>query len=193
MEMTPFFGDYSYRLLTWDELRPLFEQHRTKSFNRNLYFNVVGALSESEREASQLLSKNTGNLYRLNVGIYHQNEFVGWHFGVQESNEKYNMRNTALFPEHRNKGVYSALLPHILSIIEKKGFQIIYSRHHATNNAVIVPKLKAGFTITGFEITDRFGTLIHLSYFFNPLRRKAMLFRTGEEVPDEETLGLINF
>ncbi|MBS1537033.1 MAG: GNAT family N-acetyltransferase [Bacteroidetes bacterium] len=193
METIAFFDEYSYRLLTWDELRPLFEMHRTKSFSHNMYFNVVGALSESEREASQLLSKNTGNLFRLNVGIYYQNEFVGWHFGGQESNEKYYMRNTALFPEHRGKGVYSALLPHILSIIEKKGFQIIYSRHHATNNAVIVPKLKAGFIITGFEITDQFGTLVHLSYYFNPLRRKAMLFRTGEEVPDEETLGLINF
>ncbi len=192
METVPLFGDYSFRLLSWDELRPMFEEQRVKVFNRSLYFDVIASLSEAEREAGQLLNQNKGDLYRLSMGIYHQNEFIGWHFGVQGNSDKYNMRNTALFSEHRNRGVYSALLPHVLTIIKQKGFQVVYSRHHATNNAVIVPKLKAGFIISGFEITDKFGVLVHLSYYFNSLRKKAMQFRTGEIRPDDEIRRLIN-
>ena len=55
-----------------------------------------------------------------------------------------------------------------------------------TNNAVIIPKLKAGFVISGFEVSDRFGTLVQLSYYFNPLRRKMMDVRVGQRKPDEE-------
>ena len=56
----------------------------------------------------------------------------------------------------------------------------------ATNSAVLVPKLKAGFIITAFEMSDVYGLLVHMSYFANPVRRKAMNFRSGMTIPDEE-------
>lgn len=192
MNAIPLIGDYSYRLLSWDELHQMFEEHKAKVFNRSLYFDVLASLSEAEQNAITVLSENIGNPYRLSIGIYHKDEFIGWHLGKQEDSDKFFMRNTGIFPEHRNQGVYSALLPHILSTIEQKGFQVVCSRHHASNNAVIVPKLKAGFIISGFELSDKYGVLVHLSYYFNPLRRKAMQFRTGEVKPNDELRKLIN-
>lgn len=184
MDSTPLFGDYSYRLLHWDDMRPLFQQHRAQVFD-GISFNVEGALTEAERDAQKRLAQNLGNPYRLSIALYCKEEFIGWHFGWQETSDKFYMCNTAIFPEHRNRGIYSALLPHILSILQAEGFQLVTSRHHATNNAVIVPKLKAGFTISAFEISDRHGILVHLYYYFNPLRRKAMEVRAGHERPDD--------
>jgi hypothetical protein len=103
------------------------------------------------------------------------------------------MRNSAILPNHRRKGLYSALLREVVIKLEKKGFQVITSRHNAGNNDVIIPKLKAGFLITGIELSDAFGTLVNLSYFTNPLRRKVTLYRSGDQYPDEEVkkhLGL---
>ncbi len=66
------------------------------------------------------------------------------------------------------------MLPKILQILKKQGFQKVTSRHSVTNNNVIVPKLKAGFVITGFEISEVFGLLIILTYYFNDTRRKLV-------------------
>jgi hypothetical protein len=40
--------------------------------------------------------------------------------------------------------------------------------------------------ITGIEVSDVFGVLVHLSYFFNPLRRKVLDVRVGQARPDAE-------
>jgi hypothetical protein len=83
-------------------------------------------------------------------------------------------------------------LPEILNILQEKGFQEVYSRHKATNNKVIVPKLQAGFYITKMEISISFGILVHLSYFFNEKNRKALQFWTGQYRPNEDFKKYIN-
>jgi GNAT superfamily N-acetyltransferase len=165
---------------------PLFQAHRAEIFPGTFDFNVREALSAEERAASARLRERLGAPYTLNLGIYRGDELAGWSFGWQESAEKYYMTNTGIFPQHQGKGIYSALLPRILDILRGEGFQIVTSRHTATNNRVLVPKLKAGFIISGFEISDVFGLLVHLSYFFNPVRRKVMDVRAGQARPDED-------
>jgi len=133
-----------------------------------------------------------GTPYRLNVGIYQKREFVGWSTGVQSDADTYHMINTGLLPDHQGKGIYTALLPQILQILKAEGFQVVFSRHVVTNNRVLVPKLKAGFLITHFELSDMFGLLVHLSYFFNPARRKLLNVRAGQLAPDDEVKRILN-
>jgi GNAT superfamily N-acetyltransferase len=187
------FGDYTVRSMEDQEFGPLIRQYRPVVFDRSLSFNVQEALSAEETEAVALLRARTGTPYRLILGIFHREEFVGWSFGRQDGHERYNMVNTGILPEHQNKGIYTALLPRILEMVRKEGFQIAYSRHAATNNQVLIPKLKAGFIISGVELSDLFGTLVHLSYFFNPLRRKVMDVRSGQSVPDQEVRRYMRF
>jgi hypothetical protein len=101
--------------------------------------------------------------------------------------------NTGILPQHQGQGIYSALLPRILDMLQHEGFQIVYSRHVATHNQVLVPKLKAGFVMTGIEVSDVFGVLVHLSYFFNPLRRKVLEVRVGQARPDAEVKRYMPF
>jgi hypothetical protein len=96
------------------------------------------------------------------------------------------MVNTAMLPQHQGKGIYSALLPRIPSALQREGFQIVYSRHVATHNQILVPKLKAGCVMTGIEVSDVFGVLVRLSSFVNPLRRKVLDVRVGQARPDAE-------
>ena len=96
-------------------------------------------------------------------------------------------------PTASGEGYLLALLPRILGALQHEGFQIVYSRHVATNNQVLVPKLKAGFVITGIEVSDVFGVLVHLSYFFNPLRRKVLDVRVGQARPDAEVKQYMPF
>jgi hypothetical protein len=187
------FGNYTIRVLEDTEFSPLFRQYRPIIFQTMLDFDVQQALSMEEKTATARLRARMGRPFRLNVGIYHNQEFIGWSFGIQESAEKYYMVNTAMFPQHQGKGVYSALLPCILGTLQSEGFQIVYSRHVATHNQVLVPKLKAGFIITGVELSDVFGVLVHLSYFFNPIRRKVLDVRVGQTRPDAEVKRFMPF
>jgi hypothetical protein len=74
----------------------------------------------------------------------------------------------------------------VIELVTKQGFQLITSSHNATNSAIIIPKLKAGFIITGFELSDTFGLLVNLTYYTNATRRKIMDFKAGQTRPDDE-------
>jgi hypothetical protein len=99
--------------------------------------------------------------------------------GLQESSEIFYMVNSAVLPPFRKKGIYAKLASTVVQEAVELGFQVVYSKHVATNNAVLIPKLKAGFTITSFEVSDQYGVLVHLKWYANSARRKMMDFRAG--------------
>ena len=186
-------GNYTMRVLDDAEFGPLFRQYRPIMFQTMLDFDVQQALSMEEHTAITQLRERMGTPFRLHIGIYHDQEFIGWSFGRQDSAERYSMVNTAILPQHQGKGIYSALLPRLLRVLQREGFQIVYSRHVATHHQILVPKLKAGFVMTGIEVSDVFGVLVHLSYFFNPLRRKVLDVRVGQARPDAEVKRYMPF
>jgi hypothetical protein len=181
------------RVLDDAEFGPLFRQYRPIVFQTMLDFDVQQALSMKEHTATARLRERMGAPFRLHIGIYHHQEFIGWSFGRQDSAEKYYMVSTAILPPHQGKRIYSALLQRLLGALQREGFQVVYSRHVATHNQILVPKLKAGFVITGIEVSDVFGVLVHLSYFFNPLRRKVLDVRVGQARPDAEVKRYMPF
>lgn len=189
--MPQLIGDYSYEVLSAEAFRPLFAEYRPVVFAGTSSFNPRDHYSDAEVTALDALRSNVAGAYRLHVGIFYRDQFVGWHFGQQLELDRFYMTNTGLLEEHRRRGLYTALLPVVLDQLRQKGFQIVFSRHNLTNNAVIIPKLKAGFVISGFEVDDRFGTLVQLSYYFNPLRRKVLDVRVGQSRPDDETRDLL--
>ncbi len=184
---TPLFGDYSFVAMSAQEFAPLFTQYRPAVFGQTFSYQPEDTYSAQEILAVRRLQRQMSNRYRLRLGIYHRrSEFVGWTVGWQRDNDAYYMANSGILPTHQNKGVYSHLLPALLEITRAEGFQIIESRHTASNNRVIIPKLKAGFQLSGFEVSDQFGTLVWLRYYFNETRRRMVDVRTGEQTPDDD-------
>lgn len=178
---------YEIRELSGEEFAPLWNEYAPKIFDDNSQiFRVYQFLSDEEKAKAKDLQGFLGSQYQLRLGVYNHGEFAGWCAGHQESAETYYMRNSAILPRHRRKGLYTALLETALSTLTAKGFQKVYSRHSATNNDVIIPKLKVGFTISALEVTDMFGVLVHLTYFPKELRRKMMVYRVGDAKPDDE-------
>lgn len=185
---------YTIREMPAETFWPEFDKHSKTIFMDNATaFMWRQHISDEEKENLKTLGKNMGAPLIIRLGLFHGEEFVGWTFGDQQSGDTYYMRNSAIVESHRRKGLYTALLTTKLDLLKERGFQKIYSRHNATNNAVIIPKLKVGFTIAAMEVDDMFGTLVHLTYLTNPLRRQVMIFRTGDLKPDQkmkEVLGM---
>lgn len=177
---------FELKKVSAEEFRPMFKINRPKLFSETFTFRYNEALSDRELESQKRLQDNMGKPYELYFILYFQGNLAGWTFGRQIDGEKFYMVNSAIMPEYRLKGLYKQLLNAVINETTNEGFQVVYSRHVATNSAVLVPKLKAGFIITSFELTDNSGLLVHLSYYTNPIRRKAMDFRSGQCSPDEE-------
>ncbi|MFN8547534.1 MAG: hypothetical protein U0527_06065 [Candidatus Eisenbacteria bacterium] len=192
MSEYPLVQDYVAREMAWHELMPFLRQHRDAVFGDTWSADTASLLSEEERAAQEKLGALMASAYRLTVGIFRGDTLVGWSFGVQQSREHYYMINSGILPEHQAKDLHGAS-PGDSVASRARGFQVITSRHVVTNNRVIIPKLRAGFVITGCEVTDHFGTLVLLAYFTNPKRRALYDVRAGQARPEGEvrrSLGL---
>lgn len=149
-------------------------------------------LSEEERAGHRALKKAFGFPNAIRLGAYAEEKLIGWTVGWQDGESSFYMANSAVLPEYRRQGVYRTLVNTLLDLLREKGFQLIRSRHVATNSPVIIAKLKQGFVINGMELHDAFGTLVQLSYYLNAGRRKLIDVRAGLSRPDAEIASLMN-
>ena len=72
----------------------------------------------------------------------------------------------------RRTGIYSELARLVIDEAKSRGYSVIWSRHAANNNAVIVAKLKLGFFVSGFEYSEVYGPLVRLTYLLREKRRQ---------------------
>lgn len=173
---------------------PLFGALYKKTFSRDHVFFADAHYDEVEKEKMKSLGQTFQHKLYLHLGLFTKDDqFVGFSFGVQESEESFYVICSAVDESFQKKGLYSMLLDEVIRFASDKGFQIIYGTHCATNNAVLIPKLKKGFIINKMELSDSFGVILHLSYFTNPLRRKVLDYRAGHRKPDEELKNIFKF
>lgn len=186
MEPIHLFDSYYFREATMEEFEPFFREKRPVVFSNSLNIMVEDWLTDEDKQKQKELFALIKDRYSLRIFLMKDEEIIGWHVGRQVDQEQYHMSNTGIFKEYQGKGIYSAFLVKLLEIFKQKGFQKIVSRHHASNNIVLIAKLKAGFVVTGFEIDERFGIFVILSFIFNDKRLNAYKFRTGSVMPDED-------
>lgn len=112
-------------------------------------------------------------------------EVVGAYWGQQQTFGRYYMVFSVVHPAWQRRGLYRALLARVMAATAASGFREISSRHRVDNNAVIIPKLQAGFTIAGFEVAPRYGLLVHLRYYPSAAMRAAFEYRVDGAHADE--------
>ena len=177
-----------YELETVDQevFQPIFKEHMAAHFHkdRDLYM-PQSLLAPVEKEKLQALqnrfSKST--LVQLQYLLYKVTgsvrELAGWTWGIQIDGGTFYMANSVVFPEHRRQGLYSKMVAQIVSDAEELGFLKIKSLHVASNNPVIIAKLRMGFFIQGVEQDERYGTLVKLIYYTKDHGKRVFEFRTG--------------
>lgn len=173
--------------LSEEEFQPIWDKYRDQMFGDDHSYSFWKLMTEEEKEQIKHLGKDLGEKINIRLVAYDkEGHIAGWSWGFQESRVTFYMANSAVLPKYQRQGLYSSLMNEMITRAKTLGFQLIYSRHCATNNAVLIPKLKAGFVISKMEICDIFGVLIHLHYYTNKTRRKIMDYRCGQTVPDKE-------
>ena len=185
------FDGYEIREMSQEEFDPHFRPLVKKIFGDDTQsFRAQSTITRRDEPKVAALRANMGTPHVLRLGVFHKTKFVGWHTGLQtDGGAAFYMQNSAILKRHRRKGLYAALLERTIKIVDKMGYQAIYSRHHMTNNAVLIPKLQRGFKITSFELSDRYGSLVQLTRYKSKTRNKVLDYRVGLIKPDEELLS----
>ena len=116
---------------------------------------------------------------KIRIAVFRGETLVGFTNGWSNENAGFYVGASAIHPDHRRNGLYSELVWAVLKITRTEGFQRVESHHRATNNPVLIAKLKLGFVLTGLEVSDAMGLLAKLTYFHNPERRKLLDARVG--------------
>ena len=179
-EHTITLGTY-YQLSRMSEVdfRSLVDERSAVYFRASSPSDVEAGLTIRERERIDYRSSAFGERDTMYWAIVHRSDIVGWSQWQQTDTDILTMRNTAIDPAHRRKGLYTALLPVVINHARSEGYQRIVSTHHASNNAVIIPKLKAGFIITGLNINEKYGAMITLTYYVYEGRLRCAQERIG--------------
>ncbi len=170
---------YIFSFVSSEVFFPIFRELRPKVFVENNDVDYSAYWTKEEQTKFNELQAKCRTEVRSYLLCKDDDKIVGWSFGYQKDAEEFYMVNSAVLPEYRMRGVYNHLLELMIEKARKDGFQIISSNHHASNNAILIPKLKFGFKITGMRLHPRFGTLLDLQYFTNEKVGSVLDYRTG--------------
>ncbi len=156
----------------------------------NKIFSDTHTLVNSELYSAEQLQQSEVNRARfdklesLYCLLMLDEECIGWHFGFQYGPLSYYMCNSAIVPEHQRNGYYTFLAQQVMSEAHRRGYLKITSRHHPTNTAVLIAKLKLGFIVSGMQLSANFGTLLELEWNASSKVNDVMKVRCGALKPD---------
>lgn len=118
-------------------------------------------------------------LPRLRIAARHGDELIGWTYGFASFTDSWMMATSAVLPAHRRRGIYTALCETCTALVAEAGYRVVESHHVATNNPILIAKLRLGFHVTGLQLSPTMGTLLTLEKPLDDLRRTALLARSG--------------
>ncbi|MEO1451266.1 MAG: GNAT family N-acetyltransferase [Bacteroidota bacterium] len=170
---------FSVKELSPREFAAYFKEQRNLVYGAVTKLDVMGLLEERERKLLHQLGGRLRQRYSLYLQFLHEDQPIGFSYGVQNAEDTFHMASTGLLPEFRGKGLYSAFLKALVEYLGREGFQKVQSYHHPSNVGVLIPKLKNGFVITGMELNEVYGSLLKLTCFTNPARKEAWEVRIG--------------
>jgi ribosomal protein S18 acetylase RimI-like enzyme len=166
-----------------------------KQLNENLmdeypFLQWQKELSDNEEDKLKQLGQTQKDNYKLRIALLKNDELIGWSFGWMESPTTFFMGASIVLKEYRKNGYYSMMVQKVFEITKEIGFQSVSSFHVATNNPIIIAKLKLGFTITGIQLDATHGILVKLVYNHNELLNRATKFRAGA-IGEDKVLKLL--
>jgi ribosomal protein S18 acetylase RimI-like enzyme len=129
--------------------------------------------ADRDERARPLWEPIDGVYHREHVLLERDEELVGWFQGEQSAGLTFYMRNSAILPAFQRQGLYSAMLDGVLSYLRNLGYEQVTSEHLPDNNAVLIPKLRAGFLFDGVVVNERFGWLLRLRKSLHADREEA--------------------
>ena len=116
---------------------------------------------------------------QVRIGAFDGDTLVGWSHAFLAPGGLLYVANSAVEPAFRRRGLYTRLV----AAMEAEALALqclrIESHHRAANSAVLIAKLKAGYTIVGTEFAPEMGLLVKMSKQLDARRDAVFQARAG--------------
>jgi ribosomal protein S18 acetylase RimI-like enzyme len=162
------------------ELKALTEPIFGNAARQRYLDGLVGA-DVAAREAA--LQASLPKPERIRLGAFDGKRLVGCSIGWFETLGRFYIGMSAVHADYRRRGIYTRLLHEMERLVRARGALQISSQHVATNNAVLIAKLRLGYVVAGTEYVDPMGLLVRLVLHLSPQRRALFESRTGTLQP----------
>ena len=116
---------------------------------------------------------------QLRIGAYDGDTLVGWSHAFLAPGGVLYVSNSAVEHEYRRQGLYTRLIAAVEAEASALHCLRVESHHRAANSAVLIAKLKAGYTIIGTEFTGEMGLLVKMCKLLDPRRDAVFQARAG--------------
>ena len=140
------------------------QEHYHEIFSTSVFSS--GAFTSSKRKYYEI----AGDFF----GFFVHSKLVGIFVGTPIDWSSYFFRNAALLSPYRGGQRYTRLLQHLSSILMAHGIERFEGVVSPTNTRHIEILSRLDFTITGVTLSERWGSLVHLTRFLN--KTNAALF-----------------
>ena len=157
-------------------IEPIFGNAAREQYLREL----IGAEADDRNKAMRATLPKPE---RIRIGAFDGERLVGCSSGWFEFGGNFYIGLSAVDPEYRQQGIYTRMLNAIENAVRERGGLMISSQHVATNNAVLIAKLRCGYVIAGTEYSEQMGLLVRLVLQLSPERRALFASRTGTLKP----------
>jgi RimJ/RimL family protein N-acetyltransferase len=132
------------------------------------------AIPEARRAAAKPLTALFGRSHHEHFLFWGADSaIIGYGYGDMRDAQTFFMTSSGVLPAYRGRGVYSGYVRQLLAYLAALGYERVISNHHPNNRAVLIAKLKLGFSITAVNLDERWGAQVELTYLFHQDRRDA--------------------
>ena len=158
----------------------LHERELRAHFPPEVFFDLGALRTDAERAGQARIAAVRGGTPLYDFGVARDGDRVVATFSGHERGQGvYRMWHTNVHAAYRRRGIYRRILDGTIAYTRALGFDAIVSEHAPGNNAVLIPKLRAGFRIVSLEVDAGTGVSIVLRYFHNPEHLAAYELRCG--------------
>ena len=153
-------------------VEPIFANDARQQYMREL----IGAEADDRNKAMRAALPQPE---RIRIAAFDGERFVGCSSGWFEFGGNFYIGLSAVAPDYRQQGIYTRMLQAMEQAVRERGGLVISSQHVATNNAVLIAKLKLGYVVAGTEYVEQMGLLVRLVLQLTDARRALFAERTG--------------
>ncbi len=175
-------GGYSIRVATKKEVMDLIAKSYDKVFPDRGDTPCFRMTPERRKKAQEFWKRYDVLHHEWFLFLDPKGKPIGWHMGEAEDYQTFYMRNTGILPEYQGKGLYGAFLKAFVPYLGSLGYERISSQHKPTNKPILILKLKQGFVIGGFEMTENWGALVKMVKIIPQDRRESFYRLFGDMV-----------
>ncbi len=113
---------------------------------------------------------------------------IGILVGTMTDWSTYNLRNSTFLREWQGAGLHARLLQHVLTILRKYGVDRAEADASPANIATVQVLSRARFNITGMNLSERWGSMVHFTKFLQ--QKNENVFQTqfclGVKIPGQD-------